>query len=58
MLSKRQLTLEAIKCEFAQYGKPTQTAMRLYIEGKISIKAYNQAAMRGYAIYERTQKGK
>lgn len=51
-MSKRQLALEAIKCEFAQYGKPTREAMRLYIENRISQKTYKEAAMRGYMMYE------
>ena len=47
----RKQILEQIRAEYAQNGKCTDIAMRLYAENRIGYAAFTNAAKRGLEIY-------
>lgn len=50
---KRKDALEYIRIEFATHGRATKKATRIYIENRISMKAFQEAASKGLAQHER-----
>ncbi len=52
----RKMALETIKIEYAQHGQATREATRAYVEHRLSMKAYQEAAQQGLEIYQ-AQKG-
>ena len=50
---KRKTALEIIRIEFAENGRPTQTAFRAMLKGKVSIKAYQAKAHLGMEIFRK-----
>lgn len=51
--SKRQRAIDAIKSEVAHEGQETRTAVRLYIENRISFEVYKNAVREGLAWHKR-----
>lgn len=52
----RKTALEIVRIEFAKHGEPTEKALRMYVEGPISMEAYNKAAKTGLAQHNRIKK--
>ena len=50
---KRKIALEYIRIEFAKNGECTDSAMRYFIENRISRKAFDEAAQKGLKIYNK-----
>lgn len=51
--SKRKVALEKIFIDYAENGGDTGSATRAMLENGISLNAYNEAARRGLAVYEK-----
>lgn len=48
---KRKHTLAVIVADVAQHGEATKTSIRVYIENRISMQAFNKAIRTGMKIY-------
>ena len=48
---KRKIALEYIRIEFAKNGECTNSAMRYFVENRISRKAFDEAAQEGLRVY-------
>lgn len=53
----RKQALEHIRVEFAENGKCTLKAMRIFCEHRISKKTFDEAAKAGIEIYSRMRMG-
>jgi len=50
-MNERKTALEIIRIEYAKYGCSTVTALRAYVENRISNKAYQEAIDVGMKTY-------
>lgn len=58
MMNKRKLALDRIRQEFYENGSiATSIAIRLYVENRISHRAFQQAAKEGLKLRNRNKKG-
>ena len=54
----RKDALNAIRCEVAEHGEVTRTAMRIYSEHRISYEAFKKVVKQGKNIFKsRENKG-
>ena len=50
---KRKQALAVIVADVAQHGEATKTAIRVYVENRISRQAFNEAIRIGLAVYRK-----
>lgn len=53
MATKREQILTHIKAQVARDGEADRHSIRLYVENRISMQAFNRACQNGRLIYDR-----
>ena len=51
----RKQALAVIVADVAQHGEAGRTAIRVYVENRISRKSFNEAIRTGLAIYKKSK---
>ena len=54
MMTRKQ-ALAVIVADVAQHGEATKTAIRVYVENRLSRKAFNEAIKIGLNIYRKSK---
>ena len=49
----RQQAVTIIRCEVAEHGRTTQTALRAYVENRVAFKAFQTACAEGMQIFNK-----
>ena len=55
-MNRRKLAIQVIVADVAQHGKAGQSALRAYVENRVSRDTFNKACQLGMQIYERGQR--